>query len=99
MALHPNVPTILSEVVDELHFQDAPRLADGTGAQFRPLADTMGGIALAMAETSNVTHAAVVTLSLLQVLAETDPKELRFELVKLAALSVGWINDIDQRRP
>lgn len=73
-------------------------LPDGTGDedQIESLAYVREWMARAE-DTGEVTHAHVLVEEVYEVFAETDPDQLKAELIQVAAVCAKWIADIDSR--
>jgi hypothetical protein len=98
-AVHPDIPEILSEVVDSIKYLDVPssEIKDAADPRFADLADAMTEMSLLAGLMGQLEFGHVVSLAFFQAIAEEDPAERRKELVKLAAVVVEWIRAIDER--
>lgn len=101
-ALSPNIPEILSDVVDEVRYQnaavDAKSLPDGTDRRLAQaaLVTEVAVVAGTLSGKAGWIHALSVPFYRAASTVDND-ETLRFELVKLAAGAVGWIEAIDKR--
>jgi hypothetical protein len=104
----PGLRHILGHVVHERSRQDdrwgdcsAPgrvRVKDGTGGQeMEVLRDSFRTVVDDAAKQGSDTWAMILAEEVAEVMAETDPKRIRAELVQVAAVSVLWIEMIDRR--
>lgn len=95
---------VLSEVSAERRRQDAKwgpqNHPDGTGGPLTRSDANQARRACQQAAADNATTwAHILTEEVCEALAETDPSQLRTELVQIAAVAVAWIQAIDRRTP
>lgn len=99
---------VLSHIAFERHRQDARwgdctapgrlRMKDGTGGEAMVLKRDLTRLVVDEAMAQGVdTWAMILREEVAEVMAETDPKALRAELVQVAAVAVLWIEMIDRR--
>jgi hypothetical protein len=101
--VNTTIPEILAQINDEAQLQnaanDAADLRDGTSRDLQRAADAAElALVLSVAATGTATWVHALSLPFFRVASTVDDDEaLRFELVKLAASAVGWIEQIDKR--
>ncbi len=101
---------VLREVATERHEQyakhgDQAHLPDGTGPHVgwrfdgaaRTLANVARGMVYERVKTGDIAFAHILLEEVFEALAEADPLRLRAELVQVAAVTVQWIEAIDDR--
>ena len=100
--LSPFVPEILADGTDVL--REIPQLPrgqespDGTSARVCKAAELAELAAITAAVTGQLAWAHGLSVPFYRALSAADNDEtLRFELVKLAAIAVDWIDKIDKR--
>lgn len=93
---------VLGQVAAERKRQDAKfpdqTLPDGTGEEYRVLANVARAACDFAAETGELTWAHILTEEFYESLAEEDEAKLRAELVQVSAVACRWIEDIDRRQ-
>jgi hypothetical protein len=98
-AVSPDLPEILSQVVDAMKYLDTPSssVKDAADPRFADLADAMVEMSLIASMTGQLEYGHVVSLAFFTAVSEEDPAERREALLKLAAVVVEWIRAIDAR--
>lgn len=106
------LPAAIRQVIDERARQDATwgeqNHPDGTGPDWPALYVPAGGTAAdardlarrlcqGLASHGAVSWGDIIREEVCEALAEADPRELRRELVQVAAIAVAWIEAIDRR--
>jgi hypothetical protein len=105
MALDDDLSTVqyvLFEVSDECERQDEKwgdqsHHPDGTGAQFKVIADAMRKNCDERDAAGELSWTDILSEEFYEALSETDPEKLRTELVQVAAVCAQWVAAIDKR--
>lgn len=92
---------VLDEVLDDRRFShtyhDERNLPDGTSEFYKPEFDKAAKNAVQQREQGTLTWRDMMMVTAIRATCETDPEDLRNELVELASLIVEWIEAIDRR--
>ncbi|OFV78483.1 hypothetical protein [Rhodococcus erythropolis] len=93
---------VLPEIADERERQDEKwgeqNHPDGTGPDYRGAAFEARRRCQRAARSGLVTYKDILEEEVYEAFAETDPVELREELVQVAAVAVAWIEKLDRER-
>lgn len=71
---------------------------NGTGGQFVELAAGFNQRRTTRTVTGSITWADIMLSETYAALAATDPRELKAELVQIAAAALAWVEDLDQHQ-
>ena len=100
LSCHPVLQEVFSERIRQDHKWGEQNHPDGTGevTAVRARDHAQAECELAFQEKRG-TYRHILTEEYYEVLAETDPRKLRLELIQLAAVAVQWVEALDRRVP